>query len=151
MNLQDSQNQSGKNSKDSRLKYLELASVFRDRASEVDLHCKVSQRICERVAKSLAKEKPKTPKDFERLEYLKDFVLKTSKNNEATLELLGYLKTLITEIVEDYKALENGATLRDKLKFQSDTIEIMQHEQERMVRQFYGEKKDEIGRNTANS
>lgn len=138
--------------KDSRQKYVDILSGFTNRANEVDLFCKQSQRICERLAKHLAKEKPKTPQEFEKVEYLKDFVLKTSKNNEATLELLTHIKTFLQDVLNDYEALSEGAVLRDKLKFQSDTIEIMMQEDTDKARAIYNLKKDEISRrNTANS
>jgi len=127
--------------KDSRQKYLDISTAFNNRATEIDLFCKQSQRICEMLANHLAKEKPKTAKEFERVEYLKDFVLKTSKNNEATLELLLYIKGFLIDILDDSKVLMEGAILRDKLKFQSDTIELLQETQNKMVNDFFREHK----------
>lgn len=127
--------------KDSRQKYLDISIAFNNRATEIDLFCKQSQRVCEMLANHLAKEKPKTAKEFERVEYLKDFVLKTSKNNEATLSMLLYIKGFLIDILDDSKVLMEGAILRDKLKFQSDTIEILQETQNKMVNDFFREHK----------
>lgn len=133
--------------KDSRQKYLDISTAFNSRATEVDLFCKQSQRVCEMLAKYLAKEKPKTALEFERVEYLKDFVMKTAKNNEATLQLLVYMKGFLADILEDSKVLIDGAILRDKLQFQSDTIELMQQMADKKV---YDLKNEIIGRNQAN-
>lgn len=131
--------------KDSRQKYVDISEAFNNRASEVDLFCKQSQRVCERIAKRLASEKPKTPAEFERAEYLKDFVLKTSKNNEATLLLLAYIKGFLIDILEDSQVLIDGAILRDKLQFQSDTINLQWDKEDQEVQRLYQEKLNEIG------
>jgi hypothetical protein len=119
--------------KDSRLKYIEMVNQFRDRANTVDFQCKASQRICERLAKTLTKERPKTPLEFERHEYLKDFILKTSANNEATLELLNWMNGFLQDIATDAKVLIDGAILRDKLDFQSETIQLISQQRDELV------------------
>jgi hypothetical protein len=137
--------------KDSRQKYLDISTAFNNRATELDLLCKQSQRVCEALAKHLAKDKPKTPHELEKSEYLKDFVLKTSKNNERTIELLAYMKGFLEDILEDSKVLIDGAILRDKLKFQSATIEILMNQSDVEMQRIYTEKKNEIlSGNTAN-
>lgn len=137
--------------KDSRTKYVEISEAFNNRASEIDLFCKQSQRICERLAKHLANARPKTKEETERVDYLKDFVVKVSKNNDATIDLLMYMKGFITDILEDSKVLMEGAILRDKLKFQSDTIEILNHELNDRVLLLKNEISNELGKNTANT
>lgn len=137
--------------KDSRLKYVEMGAVFKDRASAVDLNCKLSQKSCERFALYLAKQKPKTPEQFEKVEVLKDFVLKTSKANEEMMLLIDYMKGLIEDIATDSKVLIDGAILRDKLKFQSDTIESGWMLREEMVETIRKNKLNELRANTANS
>lgn len=137
--------------KDSRTKYVEISEAFNNRASEIDLFCKQSQRICERLAKHLANARPKTQEETERVDYLKDFVVKVSKNNDATIDLLMYMKGFITDILEDSKVLMEGAILRDKLKFQSDTIEILNHELNDRVLLLKNEISNELGKNTANT
>lgn len=137
--------------KDSRQKYLDISTAFNNRATELDLFCKQSQRVCELLAKKLASERPKTAHEFEKLEYLKEFVLKTSQSNERTIEFLLYVKGFIEDILDDSKVLIEGAILRDKLKFQSDTILIMQQQEDESVRAIYNLKKNEISsRNQAN-
>jgi hypothetical protein len=142
MNLQNSQSASELDSdKDSRLKYVEMGTVFKDRASAVDLNCKLSQKSCERFALYLAKQKPKTPEQFEKVELLKDFVLKTSQANEEMMLLIDYMKGLIEDIATDSKVLIDGAVLRDKLKFQSDTIEILINQRDQVINDFSGRNK----------
>lgn len=119
--------------KDSRLKYLEISETFNNRASEIDLFCKQSQRICELLANRLATKKVKTQAEFENNEYWKEFVLKTALNNERTIELMLWMKGLLTDILEDSQVLIDGAILRDKLKFQSDTILVMMETQNKLT------------------
>jgi len=137
--------------KDSRQKYLDISTAFNNRATEIDLYCKQSQRMCEQIAKRLAASKPKNGESFERIEEMKDFILKTSQANERTIDLILYIKGFLTEVLEDSTALIDAATLRDKLKFQSDTILIQMQQQDDAVRTIYNLKKNEIsGRNQAN-
>lgn len=124
--------------KDSRLKYVEISNEFNNRATQVDLFCKQSQIICTKLAKKLATENPKTQHEFERSEYLKEFVMKTAKNNEATVELLMYIKGFIQDIMDDSAVLIEGAVLRDKLKDQSTTIEILMQTQTDLVNDLRG-------------
>lgn len=137
--------------KDSRLKYVEMGTVFKDRASAVDLNCKLSQKSCERFALYLAKQKPKTPEQFEKVELLKDFVLKTSKANEEMMLLIDYMKGLIEDIATDSKVLIEGAILRDKLKFQSDTIQRITEQRNEAIAEIFDHYQDELRKNTANS
>lgn len=137
--------------KDSRLKYVEMGTVFKDRASAVDLNCKLSQKSCERFALYLAKQKPKTPEQFEKVEVLKDFVLKTSKANEEIMLLIDYMKGLIEDIATDSKVLIEGAILRDKLKFQSDTIQRITEQRNEAIAEIFDHYQDELRKNTANS
>ena len=138
--------------KDSILKYIEISTAFNNRATAVDLFCKQSQRVCEKLASKLAADKPKTPQEFERSEYLKDFVVKVSKNNEATIELLTYIKGFLIDILDDSRVLIDGAILRDKLKFQSDTIEIMMKQRDDITGVLFEDAKNEIiRRNKANT
>lgn len=153
MNSQNSASASAPDSdKDSRLKYVQMGRVFRDRASMVDLSCKVSQKSCEKLAAYLAKQNPKTPEEMDKVEALKKFVLTTSKANEEMIALIDYVKGLLEDIAIDSNVLIQGAILRDKLKFQSDTIEYGWQVREEMIEQIKQTKLDEIRRtNTANS
>lgn len=119
--------------KDSRLKYVEICNEFNARATQVDLFCKQSQMVCTKLARKLATENPNTQHEFERSEYLKEFVMKTAKNNEATVELLSYMKGFLQDIMDDSAVLIEGAILRDKLKDQSTTIEILMQTQTDLV------------------
>jgi len=111
--------------KDSRQKYLDISHAFNCRATEIDLFCKQSQRVCELLANRLASKKPKTPAEFENNEYWKEFILKTSSNNQKTIELLSIMKDFLQDVIDDSSALMEGASIRDVIKFQSDTIEVM--------------------------
>lgn len=139
MNLQNSQSALKPDSdKDSRLKYVEIGRVFRDRASSVDLQCKISSRVCKKLAGALAKMRPTTPLEMERNEYLKEFVLKTSSANDEMLQLIDWMKGFIEDIQKDSQVLIDGAILRDKLKFQSDTIEILINQRDQVINDFSG-------------
>ncbi len=107
------------------IKYVDVCRVFRDRASAIDIYCKTSQRTCAQLAKRLANDKPKTPNEFEKHEFLKDFVVKTSQNNEAVLELLAYMKGFIEDILQDSRVLVEGAVIRDELNFANETIMLL--------------------------
>ena len=133
------------------IKYLEVCHAFNSRASEIDLFCKQSQRICELLAVRLASKQPKTPAEFENNEYWKNFILKTSSNNQATIELIAYIKEFVQEVIDDADILMKSADLLDKIQFQSDTIEIMRGQYDDLFIEFGKCKKDEISRrNTAN-
>lgn len=119
--------------KDKRLKYVELPTAFRAKASKIDVDCKISMRRCEELAKIIARERPKTPAEFERHQATEAFINATATANEDTLGLLRYLHGFLTEVMADAKHLIEGAILRDKLRDQSDTIEILM-EQTRTIR-----------------
>lgn len=125
--------------KDSRLKYLEISDAFNARATEVDLFCKQSQLICEKLAKKLSREKADP-----RNEYLREFVVKVAKNNERTIELLSYMKGFLQDILNDSQVLIDGAILRDKLKDQSITIEVLMETQNKLVDDLRGRIKADI-------
>jgi hypothetical protein len=138
--------------KDSRQKYLDISEAFNNRATEIELFCKQSQRICELLANRLSTKKVKTPVEFENNEYWKDFIMKTAQNNERTIELMNYMRGFLTDILEDSKVLMDGAILRDKLKFQSDSIELIGMKEDEKVKTLYQNKLNEIrSRDTANS
>src|SRR5690606_4466967 len=95
---------------DSRMwKYLELPKEFQRRAGEIDLTAKQHARVIERLAKHLARQKPKTPEEFERVEYLKDFAIKSATMNDQVIDLLAYLRDRLNEIYNDYEAFRDGA------------------------------------------
>lgn len=130
--------------KDNRLKYLELPDAYKSQASEISLWVKQSQRSCEKLATHLSKEKAKSGIEFERSEYLKDFVLKTSESNEKVLKLLDYLTGFLTEVMEDSKVLIEGAVIRDRLQMQSDSIEVLFETNEKAIQQIHDLRKNQI-------
>lgn len=128
-------------SKDNRLRYIEMVTVFRDRASAIDFQCKQSQRICEKLAKHIANDKPKSGKEFERHEYLKDFVLKTSTANETMIELLKYMNDLIQSLSDDARDLNAIAGLRDIIKFDQQTIQIITQQRNELLDELAANKR----------
>lgn len=130
--------------KDSRLKYMEMPREFHHRANEIYIAAKQSLRTCEIAAKALAKEKPKTPADFERVEAMKEFLLTTAKSNEKVLDLLKYLNGFLQDIATDAKVLIDGAIIRDRLRDQSSTIEILMQQRDNAVKDIYDLRKDQI-------
>lgn len=107
------------------MKYLDMSRTFRNRASEIDLSCKTSQRVCVELAKRLARVKAKTPDEFEHVEKMKQIVITTSAANEQMLEMLNYMRGLLLQVCDDAEALVDGANIRNKLEMQSETIEIL--------------------------
>lgn len=103
-------------------KYLELPNAFQLQASQIDIISKQHLRICEKLATHLAKQHPTEPKEFEQIEYMKDFVVKSSDLNEKTIDLLHYVKSTIQEIADDVQSLREGATLTAKAKLQGEKI-----------------------------
>lgn len=104
-------------------KYLELPRVFEHRASEIDITSKQHLRVCARLAAHVAKQKPKTAKEFEQVEYLKNFVVKSAELNEGTISLLDYMKATIDAIYQDMQAWRDGANLNRIIKDQGEKIE----------------------------
>lgn len=125
--------------KDKMLKYIELPVAFRSKASKIDVDCKISMRKCEVLAKHLAKQKPKTPQEFEQKAYIEEFLTATATANEDTMDLLRYLHGFLSEVMADAKHLIEGAILRDKLQDQSDTI-LLQIEESRSIMQIQRER-----------
>jgi hypothetical protein len=129
---------------DNRLKYVDISGTFRNQASGILIACKQSQRSCEVMAKQLATRKPKTPEEFDRIEAMKDFVLKTSSLNDKVLSLLDYMTGLLTDISEDSKILIEGAIIRDRLNDQSEQVEILVQQREALITDLYDLRKNQI-------
>lgn len=123
-------------------KYLELPHEFQRRAGEIDITSKQHLRIIERLAKHLAKQKPKTPEDFERVEYLKDFCVKGAQLNEQTVGLLGYLRDRLNELYADYRAFSDGAKLNSIIRDQSEKIRALMKERDNAQKELNELKRD---------
>lgn len=111
--------------KDRRLTYLEMPNRFRQMANDVNTQTRVSQRVCEALARHLAKQRPKTPEEFERVSYLKEFVQKTAEHNERVINLLKYMHGLLKQVAEDSDILVDGASTIELLRDRSDHIEAL--------------------------
>ena len=118
--------------KDKRLKYVEMPRIFHEKASKIDIDCKISMRKCEVLAKHLAKQKPKTAQEFEQKSYIEEFITATATANEDTMKLLRYIHSFLAEVAADATHLIEGAILMDKLKDQSDTI-LLQIEESKTI------------------
>lgn len=103
-------------------KYLSLPQIFQQKANEIDITCRQHIRICERLAGHLVRRRPKTAAEFEQVEYLKDFVVKSAELNERTIQLLGYLQKTIQEICNDARALKEGARMNATIRDQGEKI-----------------------------
>lgn len=136
--------------KDRRLKYVDLPKVFHQKANDINITSKQHLRICEKLAGHLSRQKPKTPQEFERVEYLKDFVMKTVAMNESTIGLLDYLKAEIEEISVDAKTLIEGAKMLDVIKDQSEALQAVQELRDKAVISIYELRKDQLRANKAN-
>jgi hypothetical protein len=121
---------------DSRTKYYEMPTQFKGRANDISLTCKQHLRTCEALAKKLAAEKPKTPQEFEKIEYYKNFVIKTSQLNEQVLGLLEYTHGLLSAISVDSTLLEE-AKIKDTLRIQSETLGLLYEQNDKLVKELY--------------
>jgi hypothetical protein len=136
--------------KDRRLKYVQLPQVFHMRASDINITSKQHLRACEKLAIWVSKQKPKNVEDFERVEWLRDFVTKTADLNDKTITLLDYLKTTIQEIADDARALMDGGVVLDRLRDQEDTITMLQRVRDEAIQSVYELRKTHIRESKAN-
>jgi hypothetical protein len=123
------------------LKYIEIARSFETVASDTRVRTKQSQATLEKLARHLAKQKPKDGPEFERVEFLKDFVTKTADANESVLALLEMLHSTLTLIFKDAEELCNVAFLQDRLQDQSDTIHVLTEQREQAIKALYENRK----------
>lgn len=129
---------------DQRLKYVDINQVFNNRSNDIRLKLKQSNRACEELAKVLAKSKPRDAEAFEKVERLKEYVIKTSSLNDEVIQFLEYVHGLLSEIGEDSKVLIEGAVIRDKLLMQSETIELLISQREDGIKSIYDIRKNQI-------
>jgi hypothetical protein len=132
--------------KDHRLKYIELPREFMQRANDVDITSKQHLRYCHKLAEQLSRRKAKTPDEFEKLEAMKDFVIKTSELNEKTIELLKYVQSVLQQIADDTEKMAVDAIALDQLRDQSDTIEYLTKQRETLITEIYARKKADFAR-----
>lgn len=125
-------------------KYLELPQVFQQKAGEINVTCKQHLRICERLAAHVAKQRPKTPKDFEWVEYLKDFVLKSVELSEKTIQMIDYIRTTVQAVCDDATALKEGARLNAVIRDQGEKIETLIKERDEFLHKYYGIRKNRL-------
>ncbi len=130
--------------KDHRLKYVEMTEVFQQKALDLEISARQQNRACEQFAVRIASMKPKTGEEFERVEMMKHFVIKTSEMNDNVLGLLDYFKKLLQEITWDYEVLEPGSKLRDSLRDAQHTIEAMIETRDKTFYEEYKRRKDQI-------
>lgn len=119
------------------LKYIEIKRSFESLASETRVRTKQSQATLERLAKHLARQKPKDGPEFERVEFLKDFVVKTADANESVLKLIGSIHKGLNDIYEDAEQLCNVAFLQDRVKDQSEVIIMLMNHRDELIKQLY--------------
>lgn len=117
-------------------KYLELPTEFKLRSIEVDVTCKQHMRVIERLAKHLAREKPKTAQEFERVEYLKDFCVKSAQLNEQVIGLLEYLTERLNEMYRDYKQFAEGARSVRIIRDQDERLKVITRERDELQNQL---------------
>jgi uncharacterized protein with von Willebrand factor type A (vWA) domain len=119
--------------KDSLLKYVEIGNEFRRRHFEITTSAKAHNRVCENLAKSLAKERPRTQAEMERNGELSDFVIKCAQLNDQVLGMLDYTHKLLDAIQGDLKAIEAGQ-LVDKHRMQAETIAQLLKQRDELVK-----------------
>lgn len=135
--------------KDKRLKYVDAPKIFNQRANDINITAKQHLRACEKLAKHLANKKSKNPKEFEQDEYMKDFVVKSAALNEKTIVLIDYMAEFLTQIAQDATVLIGGAKIMDIVRDQSEAIVLITETRDKLVKDIYEMKKDELRRNKA--
>lgn len=135
--------------KDTRLKYVDAPKVFTQKANDISITSKQHLRTCEKLAKYLSNKKSKNPKEFEQDEYLKDFVVKSASLNEKTIVLIEYMAEFLTQIAKDATVLIEGAKIMDIVRDQSEAIVLITETREKLVKEVYKTRKDDIRRNKA--
>jgi hypothetical protein len=133
--------------KDRRLKYVELPRIFKQRANEIDITSKQHLRTCEKLASQLSQRKPKTADEFEKVEAMKDFIIRSSELNEKTIDLIKYMQDVITEISEEAGKLASDSLIFDQLNLQSDTIQVLIQQREKLISEVYAGKKADLRAN----
>lgn len=129
--------------KDSRMKYYDMPIEFHGRANHIALTCKQHMRTCEALARRLATENPKSKNEFEKVEFYKDFVIKTAQLNDQVLGLVDYVQGLLNAMVADLTLMDE-AKAKDTLKFQSDTIDALIDQRESLVKMLYELRSNQI-------
>lgn len=128
---------------DSRIKYIEMPNQFKGRANDISITCKQHYRTCQQLAQRLAKENPKNQQEFEKIEYYKDFVVKTSQLNDQVLGLLDYIHDLLNEIAADSTLLDD-AVMKDTLRLQSETIELLTSKRDNVTYELFESRRNQI-------
>lgn len=127
-------------------KYQELPYEFQRCAGEIDLSAKQHIRIVEKLAKYLARQRPKAPEEFERVEYLKDFCVKSAQMNDQTITLLAYLRDRLNEIYKDYNRFSEGAKSERIIRDQDERLRAMAKERDELQSELYELRKQQLRR-----
>jgi hypothetical protein len=130
--------------KDHRLKYVEMSAAFAQKALELEISAKQQSRSCGEFAKKIAKLKTKTGEEFERVEAMKDFIIRTATMNDNVLDLIGYVKSLIVEVCADTDTLIEGSKARDSLRDAQITIELMIQQRDKNFKDEYDRQRNQI-------
>lgn len=124
-------------SKDSRLKYIEMPMAFYNLANDIEISCRQNMRNCEEYAKKIQHLSPKRLEDIERLDKMKKFLLSSHDQSTRTIMLLDKIKFFLSEIAQDASTLVQGAILRDKLKDASESLEIAWRQRDEAIKRTY--------------
>lgn len=129
--------QNENDSKDSRLKYVEMPIMFYNIANDIEITCRQNMRRCEDYAKRIQHLNPKKLEDIERLEKMKQFLLSSHDQSTRTIMLLDKIKNFLSDVTEDASTLIQGAILRDKLKDASESLEIAWKQRDEAIKRNY--------------
>lgn len=125
-------------------KYLEISNQFNGRVSEIRIALKVSNRVCEMLAKHIQKEKPKNQLEQDRIDKLTDYVIKTSELNDKVLGLIEYTSELLSAVAVDSVALTDATNLLSTIEFQSETIQAVTIQRDNAIKDIYDLRKNQI-------
>lgn len=130
--------------KDHRLKYVEISGIFSQKAMELEISARQQMRSCEELAKKIIKIKPKSGEEFERIEAMKDFIIRTSKMNDSTLAMISYVRGLLSEVIVDCEHLINGSKARDSLRDAQIALEAMMETKHNLTKEIYDIRRNQI-------
>lgn len=130
--------------KDNRLKYVDISTIFSQKAMELEISAKQQNRSCQELAQKLVKIKPKSGEEFERVEAMKEFVIKTSRMNDNVTDLILYVRGLLSEILIDSEHLIEGSKARDSLRDAQIAIETMMNTKDNLVKDLHDFRRNQI-------
>lgn len=123
-------------SKDKRLKYVEMPRVFNVRSSEIQTQSRQHIRKCEEMAKMLAARKAVSVEDQHRIDKMKDFLIASVDLNENIIKLVDEMYVFLSEVTQDAKELMEGAEKRDRFDDYGESLIHAWEQRDKLVQMY---------------